>query len=448
MMNSQSKIVSHLRIARVFACVLAATLVATISINQVEAASGDLDTSFGNGGFVTTDLGDVEGAETVAIQSDGRIVIGVKRWHISASDFIIMRYNTDGTVDTSFGIGGVVQTQFLGLGGNVSSVKIDSKGRIVAAGTINIDSPPVPYVPHSDFALARYKPNGALDTSFGSQGKIIRDYGGYDDGREMVIQQDGRIVVAGWTVGDFAVFRLTANGAPDLTFAGGNVVLTDFQDNNDFVHAMALQSDGRIVVGGESCTSIDNTTNFISSDFVLARYNPNGTLDTTFGGDGKVTTPISDTFETCFALLIHSMPFGGEQIIAVGTSSNYSSLSSPDDFVVVCYLSNGSLNSSFGAGGMVFTDFSGRHDGAHCVVQQPDGKIVVAGQSSYSFALARYNDNGTLDRSFGNDGKIITQIGVAPIKALALTPQAEIIAVGRAHTGATREDIAIAKYLP
>jgi serralysin len=466
-MHKQRQIVSHLRIARVFACVLAATLVAATSINQVKATSGDLDTSFGNGGVVTTRLSPTESeeAEAVAIQKDGRIVIGINHRFIGeAGDFILMRYNTNGTLDTTFGVGGVVQTNFLGFGGVVTSVKIDPKGRIVAAGVINTNSPNSYYAPYGDFAVARYTASGALDTSFGSQGIFTRDHCPYESIEEIAIQPDGKIVAAGWAIlpntgtdYDFVIFRLTTNGALDPTFAGGNIVFTDFAGSGDTAYTLALQADGRIVVGGNAKSSYSGYNSVLG----LARYNANGTLDFTFGVHGKVTTSIAgnaDEFvDYCYELLVRPVPLsltGEEQIIAVG--SRYS----PSDYIgsinyslgaLLCYLPDGSLNPSFGAGGIVLTSFSSR-DSVTCAVRQADGKIVIAGQSyeqaiGFQFALARYNSNGTLDTSFGQGGIVRTLIGSRSIvNDLAFTPQGGIVAAGRSYSPGI--PIAIAKYLP
>jgi uncharacterized delta-60 repeat protein len=462
-MHKQRKIVSHWWITKVFACVLAMTLVATISINRVKAASGDLDTNFGNGGVVTTRLSPTgsEEAEAVAVQKDGRIVIGINhRFIAEAGDFILMRYNTNGTLDTTFGVGGVVQTNFLGFGGVVTSVKIDPKGRIVAAGVINTNSPNN----YGDLAVARYTASGSLDTSFGSQGIFTRDHCPYESIEEIAIQPDGKIVAAGWALPpnhstdyDFVIFRLTTNGALDPTFAGGNIVFTDFDGSSDNAYALALQADGRIVVGGSAKSSYSGYNPVLG----LARYNANGTLDSTFGTHGKVITSIAgnaDEFEdSCYELLVRPVPLsltGEEQIIAVG--SRYS----PSDYIgsinyslgaLLCYLPDGSLNPSFGAGGIVLTSFSSR-DIVTCAVRQADGKIVIAGQSyeqaiGFQFALARYNSNGTLDINFGQGGIVRTVIGSRSIvNDLAFTPQGGIVAAGRSYSPGI--PIALAKYLP
>jgi uncharacterized delta-60 repeat protein len=459
-MHKQRQIVSHWWIARVFACVLVAILVAATSINRVEAASGDLDTSFGNGGVVTADLSPngYEEAEAIAVQKDGRIVIGIDhRDGEGAGDFALMRYNTNGTLDTTFGVGGVVQTNFLGFGGVAASVKIDPKGRIVVAGLINTVAQNTTYIPDTDFAVARYTAGGALDTSFGFQGIFTRDLGFFESIEEIAIQPDGKIVAAGWTIlpnhtdYDFVIFRLTTNGAPDQAFAGGNLVVTNFDGLSAKAYALALQADGRIVAGG----STESSYNGYNSVFGLARYNTNGTLDFTFGTHGKVITDIAgnaDEFGNyCRELLLRPVPLsltGEEQIIAVGNSYLSPNNSSG---TMVCYQSDGSLNQAFGAGGIVLTSFSSR-DSASCAVRQADGKIVIAGQSyeqaiGFQFALARYNSNGTLDTSFGQGGIVRTLIGSRSIvNDLAFTPQGGIVAAGRSYSPGI--PIALAKYLP
>lgn len=434
-MNIQ-RIFAQSRITRALAYALAAMLVVTITVHRAEAASGDLDTHFGIGGVVTADLGGHEEASAVAVQQDGRIVIGVTRTYSpERPDFRLMRYNADGTLDTAFGRGGIAQTDFLGYGGAITSLKIDSQDRIVAAGYIYSSPQPSPYL---DFAVARYTPSGLLDKTFGSLGKFTRDYGPFDKINAIAIQRDGKIVAGGYE-GHFTIFRLTANGSPDLTFADGGIVLTYFSGAASETYAIALQSDGRIVAGGDVW---DNDT----VEFGLARYNTDGTLDTTFGWNGTVTTRILGDNHRLKALLIRPMPFTGEQIIAVGRllDPDYSGY-----FAMSCYLSDGSLNQAYGAGGIVLRAFAEGGVDSECAVRQPDGKIIVAGCRQSHFGLTRYNGNGTLDTSFGNNGVVVSDSGDR-VLGLALTPQAGIIAAGTRYfiTGVHNQDIVIAKYLP
>ena len=436
-MNNKTNIASYLRMTRILAYVVAAMLVVTMTVSRVEAASGDLDSHFGIWGFVTADLGAHEEAYAVAVQQDGHIVVGVNRTDSrDAPDFRLMRYNADGSLDTSFGHGGILQTYFLGYGGAIKSVKIDSQDRIIAAGYVYASAE---FTSPMDFAVARYTPGGLLDKTFGSQGKVLREYGGFDQINAIALQRDGKIVAGGYNGSSFAIFRLSANGSPDMTFANGGVVPTFFYGAASEIRAIALQSDGRIVAGGNVW---DNDT----TRFGLARYNTDGTLDTTFGRGGTVTTPISGHRDSLKALLIRLVPFVGEQIIAVGRFLDQ------DDsgyFVMACYLSDGSLNQAYGAGGMVLKAFAEGGVDSECAVRQPDGKIIVAGCRLSKFGLTRYNSNGTLDTSFGNDGVVVSDTGDR-VLALALTPQAGIIAAGTRYfvNGVHNQDTVIAKYLP
>jgi uncharacterized delta-60 repeat protein len=438
MRNNRRKILSTIRITRGLMLILAATLMASAPPSRVSADAGDLDTSFGTNGIVVTDLGGNELAQSVSVQRDGRIVIGVNSLDFIGGDFTLIRYNADGTLDTSFGFGGFAETDFLGFGGIVTSVRIDAQGRILAAGYIQTSSQPHQDI---DFALARFTPNGLLDTTFGSQGKVLRNHSTFDSLAEIAIQANGKIVVAGASRSDeggvdFALFRLTSSGRPDFTFANGQVVLTDFYGGYDHGHAIALQSDGRILVGGRGHKASH-------WDFALARYNANGTLDATFGGAGKVITRFTSQNDFCTALLLRPQPDGGEQIIAAGSTS-FNSLQG--DFAMACYLPDGSLNSGFGLGGKVVTDFTGNYDYAQSALLQQDGKIVLAGAhySGNDFALARYDANGGLDSSFGNGGKVMTTVGIGShIEQVALGLNGEIVAAGRAS-----QNVALAKYLP
>src|ERR1051325_2746539 len=218
-----------------------------------------------------------------------------------------------------------------------------------------------------------------------------------------------------------------AAGALDPTFGIGGKVITRFFDTSGGIgeaHAIAIQPDGKIVAAGGT----DNLGNF-TGDFALARYNKDGSLDTAFGSDGKVTTDFT-VFDQVNALAIQP----GGKIIAVGFVRNFITF---DDFVVARYNSDGTLDTGFGIGGKVTTDFgSSRTDEAHATLLQPDGKIVVVGSSvsggTSDFALARYNTDGSLDASFGNGGKVITDIVGFFDKALdgALQPDGKIIAAG------------------
>ncbi|MBI4339383.1 MAG: hypothetical protein HY680_05470 [Chloroflexi bacterium] len=412
-------------------------------------APGDLDTSFGASGKVTTDFGGHDVALSAAIKNDGKIVVVGYSGH----DFALAQYNADGSLDTSFGTGGKVTTDFGGADIG-RSVAVQRDGRIVVAGA---GGPGHPFFTFdSDFALARYNEDGSLDTSFGVGGKVMTHFGGSNDGAHSVaIQSDGRILVVGETgVGfDFALVRYNANGSLDTTFGTGGKVMTDFGFSNDSAHSVAI-SDGRLLVAGTS----NRTVSLFRGDpsFALSRYNANGSLDTSFGTGGKVVTDFG----------------GAEAGIAVGVQrdgrivvTGYSDASNTSqDFALARYDANGSLDTSFGVGGKVTTDFGG-NDVASSMAIQSDGKILLAGsrdvggsvavqadgtflRSSFevNFALAQYNADGNLDASFGVGGKITTDFGGTDIgTSLALQSDGKIVVAG--YRGPFPSDFALTRYV-
>jgi uncharacterized delta-60 repeat protein len=248
--------------------------------------NGALDLTFGTGGIVTTPIGSGnDGAYSVAIQTDGKLVVAGYSYNGTNYDFALVRYTTNGALDLTFGTGGIVTTP-IGSGNDYAySVAIQTDGKLVVAGNSSNGGS------NSDFALVRYTTNGALDLTFGTEGIVTTDFGGpIDYGNSVAIQTDGKLVVAGnsgngASNSDFALVRYTTNGALDLTFGTGGIVTTDFGGYGDVGHSVAIQTDGKLVVAGWSY-------NGNISDFALVRYTTNGALDLTFGTGGIVTTSV------------------------------------------------------------------------------------------------------------------------------------------------------------
>jgi uncharacterized delta-60 repeat protein len=288
---------------------------------------------------------------------------------------------------------------------------------------------------------------GDLDPSFGSGGKVFTDFGSTRDsaGRTVAIQRDGKIVVAGFSQPrdsdeeDFALARYNRDGSLDQSFGSGGKVLTDFGAGSiQQAHALAIQPDGRIIAAGWSLESG-------SFDFALARYNRDGSLDQSFGSGGKVLTDIGPFGGTAQAVAIE--PDG--KIVAAGDNFG--------GFALVRYNPDGDLDSTFGAGGEVFTDL-GFGSRASSVAIEPNGKIVAAGQgitgggcfpdtACFDFGLARYNRDGSLDESFGSSGKVFTDFGQSFDQALDMTiaPRGKIIAAGESDAAGS-DDFALARY--
>src|SRR6266480_4615089 len=273
-------------------CAPAIALAFIVSGRTVQAVDGDLDSTFGTDGKVLTDFDhSTDIADAVAIQADGKLVVVGTTYRdndFSNEDFAVARYNPDGTLDKTFGVGGKVQTDFPGLAAVASSVVIQPDGKIVVAGGA---FPLFTFL--GDFKVVRYNPDGSLDTSFGDGGIVTTIFPG--DGSfafALALQSDGKIIAAGtdffdfnpgdMSDTDFALARYNPDGSPDTTFGNGGTITTDFLGAEDDVYSVLIQPDGKIVAVGSANSPFDYY------DFAAARYLPDGTLDPTFGTGGKV----------------------------------------------------------------------------------------------------------------------------------------------------------------
>ena len=308
-------------------------------------------------------------------------------------DFELARYNPNGSLDTSFGNGGIVTTSFPGQGSYAFALALQADGKIIAAGTdfVNFSNEDNS---NTDFGLERYNPDGTPDATFGNGGQVTTDFDGFnDDAFSVLIQADGKIVAVGSAKNpanfyDFAAVRYQADGTIDTTFGVAGKVRTDFGHSDfDQARSAALQPDGKIVAAG---TTIFNNT--LSEPFAVARYNSNGTLDTTFGSGGKVQIGFGSFDQTAYKVLLQ--PDG--KIVTAGYPNTESSDS---DFLLARLKTNGSLDRTFGIGGKVRTSFGDLNGGAYGAVLQLDGKIVAVGFQATAtnkfaeFALARYLGN-------------------------------------------------------
>ncbi|MGE0534861.1 MAG: hypothetical protein AB7O68_07790 [Pirellulales bacterium] len=385
-------------------------------------------------GHLYTSFPVVSEANAVAIQADGKIVLAGE-----ANVFALARYNVDGTLDTSFDGDGKVQTAIGTAFSTISAMAIQADGRIVVAGSAFVGA-------HQSFAVARYNSDGSLDTSFDGDGKVTTQFGSSaDTATSMAIQADGKIVVAGYSTSgansDFAVVRYNSNGSLDTSFDGDGIVLTP---GTGLAYALAIQADGKILVGGEA-----------GGDFALVRYNSDGSLDTSFDGDGKALTNLnSNSHEQINAIAVQA----DGKIVAVG----YAHVSTQDNIAVVRYNSNGSLDTSFSDDGKIIAPTGYSHSYARAVAIQANGKILVAGSSFVAFVtgattnskpiatVLRYNSNGSLDSSFDDDGVVTTTIGYSSdANALALQSDGKIVIAGGARVSGdpSTRSFARARYL-
>jgi uncharacterized delta-60 repeat protein len=402
---------------------------------SVISSDGTLDPSFNGTGKVTTDFSLAnDNAYSVALQPDGKIVVAGDS--DDGRNFALARYNADGSLDASFGGTGTVTTDFGWAYSWARSVALQADGKIVAAGSTGDGS-------NYKFAVARYNADGSLDTSFDGDGKVTTSFGDRGLANGVAVGADGKIVAAGtsgpWWRSSVAAARYNADGSLDTTFNGTGQVITVFSSGEGDGRSVAVQADGKIVIAGDSNSFGAGHPH----NFGLIRYNANGSLDTSFNGTGMVTTNFG-ALDTALSVAVQA----DGKIVAGGYSWAYG----PSDFAVARYNADGSLDTSFDGDGKVTTDF-GSSDWGASVALQADGKIVVVGGTTVSagpasFALARYNADGSLDTSFGGTGKVTTEFVAFPYSgaySVALQADGKIVAAGYTSDGISN-NFAVARY--
>jgi len=458
----------------------------------------------GDGKLVTDFDSKDDSGISVALQPDGKILVAGFSQNLDGNNqyLALVRYQPDGTLDTSFSEDGMLTTDF-GSGGNLGlSIIVQPDGKILVAGRMFNGN-------HYDFGLVRYQPDGSLDTSFSGDGKLNTDFGYRNDtGTSAILQPDGKILVAGRadkttdcgqqsvrhqsdkdlntivsedsklttgfrsrngedgivtvqpdgkilsagstdtnTICDIAMVRFNTDGSLDTSFSDDGKLTTDFYPINSGGESVILQPDGKILVAG-STLNLEAR----NMDFALVRYNTDGSLDTSFSEDGKQTTDFGPDTDYGFSAVLQS---DGRILVA-----GFSDVSGDNDFALVRYLADGSLDTSFSGDGKLTTDLgynSGEYDNdvVRSVIVQPDGKILVAGESrdgSYrDFALARYHSDGSLDTSFSEDGIQITDFASLDDVGFGVTlqPDGKILVAGASNNGnGSNFDFALARYHP
>lgn len=404
--------------------------VSDVVVTCVTPAGSGLDAEFGANGIVQVDIvpySNVRFAATVALQPDGRIIV--------AGDGDVARYNTDGTLDTSFGSGGIVPVQFRASSDPVLDVAVQPDGRILVAGSARdlVDLPA-----NDDFAVARLLPDGTLDTSFGSGGIVTIDFDERSDGADdILIQPDGAIVLVGATNSvdqfgasdaDFGIVRLTSTGQLDTSFGAGGRAVVNVAGRSDAAHAAALMSDGSIVVTGRAAESGGD-----DPEIAIVRLDAAGNLDPAFGDAGIVWS--------------ESGPAGWAIDIAVDASdrilvSGHSALTA----FVARYQPNGDPDQAFADAGL-FQDPTLSH--ANGIELDATGRIIVVGDADGDFGVLRLSDNGVIDTTFATDGLLTVDYFADFDNAsdLVIQPDGRIVVAGKTENGVVRR-VGLIRVLP
>ncbi|CAN5423411.1 hypothetical protein BH09PLA1_BH09PLA1_27270 [soil metagenome] len=446
--------------------------------------NGTLDNSFGSNGVASVAAGS-NGNPSMAIDSAGRIVVVGADYNGSNLDMSVARLNPNGTMDTTFSGDGVVLIDY-GDNEYGNSVAIDANNRIVVAGTA-----------YNNFAVSRLNADGTLDSTFAGAGRTGVDFGSYEEARSVAIDHDGRIFITGTTSDKLAVACLNSGGVPDASFSGDGLATFDFGASWDTGDSVAIDAENRVVVGGmmqnefgvvrvgadgtldtsfsgdglatvsfqpdfngnlipRASIALDasgrilltgnGATNSFEADFLAARFNTDGTPDSTFDGDGMTTVDFGAQFDSSNNVASDS----SGRAIVVGSSSTSGEMQD-SQFALARFDVNGTLDGTFGGGGKTTTVLQGpSQDQGRTTLIQPDGKILVSGNRSngngtLDLAITRYNNDGSLDSSFGTGGKATYPFGQGYTDTIALDSLGRILVGFTASNGSGGSSFAVAR---
>ena len=437
------------------AAVRSAAVVFSFHAAVAVAQSNMLDYTFGDSGSVRNTISGSGGfndrAYGVVIQPDGKIVAaGLSGTNGPHTEFAVARYDSDGSLDATFGTNGSTRIPISGSNGTDDegyAVALQPDGKILVGGYAFMSSSAGVY-----FAVARFNTDGTLDGSFGNGGTATIPIGsnGLSEAYSIALQKDGKIVLGGYCESPplnftFAVARFDANGAIDGTFGGNGSVRTSMPNNRAFGYAVAIQEDGKIVLGGEN-----------GYQFAMVRYQSNGVVDSSFGTHGIVATTLSGSNGSNDLALAIAIQQDGRIVLAGRGDDTLSRFG----LAVARYTIDGTPDSTFASTGSVITFINGGGLASafgRSLGIQPDGKIVVVGSSSDTanhaeFAVARYDTDGTLDNSFGDGGTTRNPIkgGTGYIdgaSSVALQKDGKLVVAGTSQDSSYNTVFALARYL-
>ena len=412
---------------------------------QTSAAPGDLDMTFSNGGkVITTITSQQDYARRVRIQPDGKIVTLGHSWSLNnifdLQGSFITRHNPNGTVDTVFGSNGIIKTPLV-----FNDFIILPDGKLMIVGYGNGFG--------SGFVLNRYNSDGTIDNSFGIGGTVTTQVGGNNSGaRKIVLQPDGKIVVFGFTYqtidpyrGSLAVARYNADGLLDGSFGASGILITSIEvftffelihteTKVEFFGDALIQPDGKLLVG---------VSNYYVS---IVRLNSNGTFDNTFGSNGVVSTGIAGYEDAPSGIALQT----DGKIVINGLAAFLGDIYFT---AVLRFNANGTPDNTFGTGGKItrqIVQINSKELGSALAVQRDD-KILTAGTIDGKFALARYQTNGAIDNSFGTNGILTTAIGNNPeidtIFSMVFQPDGKLVATGSVKNSSGSYDLGLVRYL-
>lgn len=361
--------------------------------SSVKAQSGQLDPGFGLGGWVHTDLGGKEQAGTTAIQADGKILVGGRiALQTSEYDFLLLRYLENGKLDSSFGNNGFLIWDFGTKQENLEFVRTLPDGKILAGGFSGVN-------PNTNGILIKLLADGNPDPDFGTDGIVYFKCGKSTGPIVANIDAQQNIVVSGVCVVDsfdidWFVARFLPDGKPDLSFNGIGWMYHNFLTREDIPFDLLLEPGGKILVTG--CAGV-----YPKANYAFLRLNADGSRDLSFGNNGELQTDFAGNHDIGYTTAITS---DGKYITAGTVRDDITNY----DFSLAKYFPNGDLDPGFGNGGKMTYDFKGPVDYGLYMIKQPDHKYLICGENNVlthnKFVVVRYLENGQIDSSFGEMG--------------------------------------------
>ncbi len=401
--------------------------------------NGSIDNSFSGDGKDTIHFGgESEIAISVGIKSDGRIVIAGESGSSGQQTLLsIAYYLSNGTRDNGFSSDGKLSL-LLPDGRSTTSMKLQPDGKMVFAGYCSVDG-------QVNVSVVRLLENGALDNTFSSEGTVTINFGTATSAMAVELDQNNKIVVGAHApIGQYCLARLLMDGSLDNSFSEDGLVTTSLNIGSDYLRCLAIQSNGKILAGGISSTSLPN----YQSKFSVARYNTDGSLDETFDGDGMLVDYKPSSATSFLASAVQ--PDG--KLVTIGETYITQQAT---DVCVARYNIDGTPDNTFSGDGKLLLKFGPGRNSANGVAIQQDGKIVIGGEARPSlyygeFAVARLNSDGSMDSSFSDDGIVVTDMGgfFDQLKAICILPNGKIVAGGNSDSVAYYNRFALARYNP
>ena len=411
----------------------------TVYSQNVEAQlPGDPDLTFGTGGFNIRDAGAGNAfGRDVAIQQDGKIIVACIVSNGTDNDFALVRYTTDGKIDTTFGNGGIVTYDFASSTEITEAVAIDHANRIIVAGSVDTGD-------GFAFAAVRFTPEGAVDATFGVLGFVLVKSWTTGFCNSIMVQEDHKILLSGYAfnpvsgTNEFVVVRFLETGQKDSSFGQQGIVMTHVGVGAGVANAMTLQQDGKIILAGQALNSAT-----LAWDICLARYETNGLLDETWGTEGIAFKSFPNKNFTINALAIDL----NKNIVVAGYLGT---APSNNLYAVARFDKEGTPDASFGTDGLVTNTFGAENNQINDLEIQPDGFMIISGSSlsgnSDRFAIARLDQTGQPDPMFGQLGVVITPLGQNDgIKSTALQSDGKLIVTGESFNG-NRFQLVVGRY--